>query len=130
MPDYAHLSLVGKANIIVFLLLIVLCFAYVIVLHKTHNIMVLRGMKNVANTLLGVASLMFLMPFAEQLYGAIQVIHSIATATTGDPRVIMGGIAQFLAPILVGLVCYTIIYIFWGVLRLLHAISVDKIELS
>ncbi len=127
--EFALYTFAGILNIILFLVLVALSFVYGSVLIKSRNPLVIRGMKTAVNAQLPTASIMLLLTFAERLYFAYKIRNSIASSGTGDPRVIMSGVAQYLSPLLVGFICFTVIYVLWGILLLMHARAMERLGL-
>ena len=119
--------LIGWIGGMVFAVILAGAVLSAVVLKRSHHPFVLREMKTAVDGLLGLGSLLVLLPSLEFFYGMYMAWRAIATAHTGDPRIIMDGIAQVVEPFFAGLTGFIIVYAVWGFLRLMQGRAVERL---
>ena len=101
---------------------------YTIKLSSTKHREHLTGMENGINIMLPASFGILFFTLLDPLCGLIRVSFSIAKSGTGDPRVILAGVIQWMAPFtFYGTLCLFFLIV-WYFLRTVHRLRIDKLK--
>lgn len=90
----------------------------------------LAGMDRGINCILLICFIMIFFTYMDPIFGLIRANFSIASAGTGDPRVILSGIVKFLLPMNINLAFCSFFLIVWFLLRAYHRLILEQAEKS
>ena len=117
-----------KLNVVISFIIIALSFYFVIALISSRNRDKLARLGNSINSILFLSLSIIFFTFMNTYYDMFRAYTSIAQSGTGDPKVIIGGILEWLFPFQFFMALSSFFLIVWFLLRAFHRILIGRAE--
>ena len=117
-----------KLNIVISFIIITLSFYFVVTLISRRNNEKIARMGNSINSILFLSLCLIFLTFMNFYYDMLKAYSSIAESGTGDPKVIIGGILEWLFSIQFFMALASFFLIVWFLLRAFHRILIDRVK--